>query len=434
VRVRLKRVTLASIKYPLNKKLYKFLHYTYAKRHVLLCCVYFGCKKEYICETKRKNLKVPVMKKTLHSIFFAAAVVLCSCTDRNSTNLEAFDRLQPVIEKDSVPIMQIAYLQDNKVYTAELYNPNIYSESKIDSLKRHAGESVFQAASLSKVVFAYMVNKMADASEIDLDKPLYEYTDIKRFTDSVNAQKITARMVLEHRTGLPNWSESPSSKEWPESPIEFKFAPDSCFGYSGEGFAFLQRAVESIKGKEIEQIAKEMVFEPLGMKNSSYIWQPKYDSLAVDGYNWRLENRGVGNMPRANVAYTLRTTAADYMKFLQELIANKKAGAIAQMFEPYPTSAVRYAGEPRSCDSTIFWGLGIGINKIAWNGIDGVAEDSYAYWHWGDNGNFKALFIILPDNSAFVYFTNSAHGHVIANDVTEILVERRFDIEPWINN
>lgn len=376
------------------------------------------------------------MKKIFNLILFTAAVVLLSscASKQSSSNFEAFSKLQPIIEKDSVPIMQVAYLQNGNVYTAELYNPNIYSDGKIDSLKRHAGENVFQAASLSKVVFAYIVNKMADAGEIDLDKPLYEYTDIKRFTDTVKAKQITARLVLEHRTGLPNWSESPSSDEWPTSPINFKFAPDSCFGYSGEGFAFLQRAVESIKGKDIEQVAREMVFEPLGMSNSSYVWIPKYDSLAVEGYNWNLENRGVGNMPRANVAYSMRTTATDYMKFLQELISNKKAGTIAYMFKPYPTSAVRYAGEPRSCDSTIFWGLGIGTNKITSANADGTTKDSYAYWHWGDNGNFKALFIILPDNSAFVYFTNSAHGHAIVNDVTEILAGRTFDIEPWINN
>lgn len=375
------------------------------------------------------------MKKIFNITLFAAiAVSVCSCSDKTSSDFKDFSKLQPVIEKDSVPIMQVAYLQNGNVYTAELYNPNIYSNGKIDSLKRHAGENVFQAASLSKVVFAYIVNKMADAGEIDLDKPLYEYTDIKRFTDTVKAKQITARLVLEHRTGLPNWSESPSSDEWPTSPINFKFAPDSCFGYSGEGFAFLQRAVESIKGKDIEQVAREMVFEPLGMSNSSYVWIPKYDSLAVEGYNWNLENRGVGNMPRANAAYSMRTTATDYMKFLQELISNKKAGTIAYMFKPYPTSAVRYAGEPRSCDSTIFWGLGIGTNKITSANADGTTKDSYAYWHWGDNGNFKALFIILPDNSAFVYFTNSAHGHAIINDVTAILAGRTFDIEPWIND
>lgn len=374
------------------------------------------------------------MKKLVYTLMFAAVVAVYSCSDKTSSDFKDFSKLQPLIEKDSVPIMQVAYLHDGNVYTTELYNPNIYSTGKIDSLKRHAGENVFQAASLSKVVFAYIVNKMADAGEIDLDKPLYGYTDIKRFTDTVKAKQITARLVLEHRTGLPNWSESPSSDEWPESAINFKFAPDSCFGYSGEGFAFLQRAVESIKGKDIEQVAKEMVFEPLGMGNSSYVWLPKYDSLAVEGYNWNLENRGVGNMPRANVAYSMRTTATDYMKFLQELISNKKAGTIAQMFKPYPTCAVRYAGEPRSCDSTIFWGLGIGTNKISSSNTDGATKDSYVYWHWGDNGNFKALFIILPDNSAFVYFTNSAHGHAIVNDVTEILVGRTFDIEPWINN
>lgn len=375
------------------------------------------------------------MKKLFNASMFAAAALLCSCAGKTSSDFETFNRLQPVIEKDSVPMMQAAYFNGENVYTAELYNPKIYSVGKIDSLKRHAGESVFQAASLSKVVFAYIVNKMADAGEIDLDKPLCNYTDIERFTDTAKAKMITARLVLEHRTGLPNWSTSPSSDEWPTSPINFKFCPDSCFGYSGEGFAFLQRAVERIKGKDIEQVAREMVFEPLGMNNTSYVWISKYDSLAVDGYNWALENRGVGNMPRANVAYSMRTTATDYMKFLQELISCRKNGSIAEMFKPYSSCAIRYAGEPRSCDSTIFWGLGIGANRLSSAGDGGAdAFGSLAYWHWGDNGNFRALFIILPDNSAFVYFTNSAHGHAIVNDVTEILVGKRFDIEPWINN
>ena len=72
-------------------------------------------------------------------------------------------------------------------------------------------EAVFQAASLSKVVFAYIVMKMYDKGEIDIDRPLYEYTDIDRFVDKDMAKKLTARLILMHRSGIDDWAASPSS-------------------------------------------------------------------------------------------------------------------------------------------------------------------------------------------------------------------------------
>lgn len=88
--------------------------------------------------------------------------------------------------------------------------------------------------------------KILQDGEIDLDTPLYKYTDIDRIADKEAARKLTARMVLRHRTGLPNWSAAVSSDRWLVSEITFKFPPDSCYGYSGEGFAFLQRAIRSL--------------------------------------------------------------------------------------------------------------------------------------------------------------------------------------------
>ena len=272
--------------------------------------------------------------------------------------------------------------------------------------------------------------KMYDRGELDLDTPICNYTDIDRFEDKESAAKLTARMVLTHRTGLPNWSKSPSSEEWPTAPITFKYPVDSCYGYSGEGFAYLQRAVEKIRGKKIDKVAKEEVFEPLGMDYTSYEWQPMFDTLTVDGYNKDGENRGKGRHPRANVGYTLRTCAADYAKFLQAILDG--TGLSPQTKEMWQTpsgqKAIRYAGNHRECDNSIAWALGMGTEDNA--------EFGKILWHWGDNGSFKALFIVIPSvNGYLVYFTNSNHGHDIINDITALIIKNKapFAINDWIN-
>lgn len=367
--------------------------------------------------------------KHFFTLAVASAFLIVSCSPK-AEGPDYQKEIEKIITEAQIPVIDLEYNSPSEKITVFAINKNFYDSSRIANNTAVARPAVFQAASLSKVVFSYIVLKAVDNGEIDLDTPLCEYTDIDRFKDKESARKLTARMVLQHRTGLPNWSDGPSSQTWPTSVIEFKFPPDSCYGYSGEGFAFLQRAIESIKGKGIEEIAEEEVFGPLGMTNSSYVWRDEYDSLAVDGYNGDNENRGKGDMPRANVAYTLRTNAADYTKFLQAIMKGEglKPETAALFFTPDTHKAIRYADNHRACDSTIYWGMGIGVEKNPSHGD--------ILWHWGDNGNYKALFIILPkDTTTLVYFTNSNHGHDIINEVTTLMLKdtASFAINDWIN-
>lgn len=372
------------------------------------------------------------MKSRLYLVMAAFAMALAVSFAGCSQKKDFYkDEISKIIVGAQVPLIQLESSFNGERLSYQIENPDFY-----DSVKVKAGvpatpqPAIFQAASLSKVVFAYIVMKMYDRGEIDLDTPICTYTDIDRFEDKESASKLTARMVLNHRTGLPNWSKSPSSEEWPVSTITFKFPVDSCYGYSGEGFAFLQRAVEKIRGKKIDDVAKEEVFIPLGMEYTSYEWQPMYDTLAVDGYNKDGENRGKGRHPRANVGYTLRTCASDYAKFLQALLDGTGLSPQAKelFFTPCSEKAIRYAGNHRECDNSIAWAMGIGTEDNA--------EFGKVLWHWGDNGSFKALFIVIPSADGYLtYFTNSNHGHDIINDITSLIIKNKapFAINDWIN-
>lgn len=336
------------------------------------------------------------------------------------------EKCREIAASAKIPLIQVEYKSGKKTISFESAQFEFAKESA-------ACNTVFQAASLSKPVFAYIVLKMADRGEIDLDKPLFQYTDIERFVNKDWAKLLTARNILSHKSGLKDWAAAPSSDAWPSSKIDFIFRPDSCFGYSGEAYAFLQRAVEKIRGKSLEEIAVEEVFVPFKMTNTSYIWKDSYDSQAASGYNSMGENRGQGRHPRANSAYTLRTTAADYSKFLTVLAngTGLKSKTHKEQLTP-AVNAVYNFGKERPCDKYIFWGLGVGIEKNP--------ELGDIIFHWGDNGNFKALFIIVPAQkgrpaSHLVYFTNSSFGHDIINQIVPLFYNTRepLQISAWIN-
>ena len=354
-------------------------------------------------------------------LLLASIYIISSCDSGDKQML--ITETTRIASEAKIPLIQLEFGNGNHTISFE--------SSQNDTIIASTDENtVFQAASLSKPIFAYIVLRMYDRGEIGLDTPICEYTDIDRFVNKEWAEILTPRMVLSHRTGLPNWATSPSSEEWPTAPIEFLFKPDSAFGYSGEGYAFLQRAVEKIKGKSLQQIAEEEVFVPFGMKLTDYGWRNEYDSLAADGYNADGVNRGKGRHPRENSAYTLRTTANEYALFVKRaLISGEglKQQTHKMMLSPH-VEAVRYYDRLRECDKYIKWGLGVGIECNS--------ELGDIYYHWGDNGNFKALFIIVPsDNKYLVYFTNSTFGHTIIDQITPLYFGNTapLAISAWIN-
>ena len=100
-------------------------------------------------------------------------------------------------------------------------------------------ETVFEAASLGKPVFAYAVLRLVDAGVIDLDRPLFDYLPIPD-ANNPRMKRVTARHVLSHTTGLPNWRQQPVRARARHR------TGQASFSYSGEGYFYLQRVVEAL--------------------------------------------------------------------------------------------------------------------------------------------------------------------------------------------
>ncbi len=98
----------------------------------------------------------------------------------------------------------------------------------------------FRVASLTKPVFAYLVLKLVDEGVIELDCPLSSYLD-KPYLNDPRIDQLTARHVLSHQTGWPNW-------KW-DGELEFEFSLGEKWHYSGEGYVYHTSSRNSAKKK-----------------------------------------------------------------------------------------------------------------------------------------------------------------------------------------
>jgi CubicO group peptidase (beta-lactamase class C family) len=338
------------------------------------------------------------------SLAVAIVAVLVSCRTAGPGATADLDAVAAErLAAHHVPGAAVAIVVDRRVIVRS------YGVADVDSGAKVNENTVFEAASIGKAVFAYAVLRLADEGLIDLDKPLQSYLSAPYIADPRGA-RITARMVLAHRTGLPNWRGN-------DQTLRLIRDPDSRFGYSGEGFLFLQTVIEAITHQPIDAVMRREVFEPLGMSQSSYVWLPSYDDAkawghTAEGKRWRRRKPQA-----ANVAATLHTTAADLGAFAAALIGGRglSPSAAAEYFRTQSAVPANFAGSSEQApeeSADVSWGLGIGLLRVAGRQF---------FWHWGDNGDFKAyLFGSRQRKLAIVVLTNGANGLAIAGELARV--------------
>jgi CubicO group peptidase (beta-lactamase class C family) len=243
--------------------------------------------------------------------------------------------------------------------------------------------------------------------------------------DDSRLGQITARRVLSHTTGFPNWR---------IGALKIHFTPGERFSYSGEGFVYLSKVVEHVTGEKFNDFMKRMVFEPLGMTSSSYVWQDSYDTLKVFSHNTRGEAVSLKKLTPgvANAAASLHTTARDYGRFVAAMLKGVGLKSETRRLMLTPQAQVREGGagsidRPQAKPfPEVFWGLGWGLQ---------TTRDGLSFWHWGDNGNHKAYVVAFDkEKIGVVIFANSVYGLSI---VPEIVAEALGGEQPalaWLRN
>ncbi|MBZ0089264.1 MAG: beta-lactamase family protein, partial [Thermoanaerobaculia bacterium] len=274
------------------------------------------------------------------------------------------ERLVPELMADHhVPGVSIALIEDGEVAWAKPYGvADARSGAPVTR------ETLFEAASMSKPVFALLALQLVEARRLDLDRSLAEVAPEASVPDQPEKRLVTARMALSHTSGYPNWR---PGEEEREGPLPLLFEPGARFGYSGEGIYLLQRAVERITGKELDLLARSLLFEPLGLTRLSFVWTPEIESLLASGHAEEGTFLARSRYTHPNAAYTLYASAEEYARVLVEVLKATRGrsqllaeGSAREMLrsqvdldarEPIERPAT---GEGRS----VHWGLGWSIN------------------------------------------------------------------------
>jgi CubicO group peptidase (beta-lactamase class C family) len=312
-----------------------------------------------------------------------------------------------LLQKENVPGMQLSY---TKGRTTKTYAVGLRQAGTAQAM---TATSILQAASLGKVVLAYVALRLHDRGVLDLDKSLLAYAPYPRLQPDPRAARITARRVLTHTTGLPNWADNPLGPAWSTSALRLKYAPDSCWNYSGEGYVWLQKTLEHLTGKSFEVLAAEEVFRPLGMRNSSFVWQARFAAAAATGHDDKGKPTEVRKFAAPYGAYSLLTTATDYGLFLQALAVGRGLKpATARLLTTPATTADRCGTPVSAADPAIAWACGLGL---------ATTSQGLALWHWGDNGDFRGFCMVLPGRQeSLVFLTNGANGNKLTDEVLRL--------------
>ena len=299
--------------------------------------------------------------------------------------------LETMMKKLQVPGASLVLINEGKV---------VYKTSKgfadVERQIKVTGKTIFEGASLSKPLFAYLVMMDVEQGLLDLDTPLFKYLPYNDIAYDKRYKKITARMVLSHTAGFPNWrSDSGGAK------LTIKFAPGTSFEYSGEGYQYLAKVLAHLHNtddKGLEAIFQKRIAQPLQMKFTKYI-QGYYNlQNKAKPYDQGKRIEGEAVKDEFGSAYSLHTNAEDFSKWIITLLEEKglSKSSYQALFKP---QVIIPENSRHRQQGVVHWTLGFAEAHMPFGTV---------YGHGGNNPGYTSLFTIDRTKKwAFILFTNA---------------------------
>lgn len=323
---------------------------------------------------------------------FVLGFSFCSVTQAQSRHQPLREALPSMMDTTNIPGMSVALIEDGKVTLS--IGVGIKDKTNEEPV---SSKTIFRAASLGKPLFAYAVLKLSEEGLLGLDTPVISYIPqsyleksfLKGPLTDKSMRLITARMILTHTGGLPNWRAE-------GKPLTTLFTPGSRYSYSGEGYYLLQRVIEYLTKKPIESLMQQRVFLPLNMKSSSYIYHPDQAKEYARSYD-QSGNPVVDEVEEANVAHTLRTTADDYARFVVAVLKqgeDTEKQSINTLLSSQVNTDICQPGK-------VSWGLGLAVQH---------SPEGDFFCQWAKSPSAGGYVIgSVAGKKALVYFVNVAN-------------------------
>jgi len=383
-------------------------------------------RREFLVKSSRAALSFPLLPLGARAQGNQTSAELKDGAPWGTLIADLEKQIPGLMEEALVPGLSIAIIKDAKLLWRRGFGvKDRASKEPVDN------DTVFEAGSTSKPVFAYAIMKLCEKGVMNLDTPLTKYTSARFLDGDPRLDLITARHVLSHTSGFQNWR---STKE----PLKIHFKPGEKWSYSGEGYSYLQSVVTHMKGQvnpkdcapfgaglevcatDIDVYMKANVLAPFGMASSGYLWDNTMEKHMARGHDEKGEPSKINRKPtgpsvaRYAAAGGLCMTPTDYAKFLIEIIDPKKSDA----FRLTKNSLEEMLRPQVKRNSQSSWALGWEITHT---------ERGNFIRHGGGNPGFQCLVAASVERkSGYVITTNSENGYygVIAKLINGEIMSR----------
>ncbi|RKD92860.1 serine hydrolase domain-containing protein [Mangrovibacterium diazotrophicum] len=353
--------------------------------------------------------------KLLSTLLFVALFHIAFAQEFNKAKLDDyFDTL----EVNDRFMGSVAVSQDGQlIYARAIGFANLESGTKANT------DSKYRIGSISKTFTTVLVQKAVEAGKLKLDESIESY-----FPAIPNADKITIRLLLGHRSGIHNFTNDKSYLDWnTEAKSESEmveiiakggsdFEPGTKTEYSNSNFVLLSYILEKVEKKSYATLLHESIVRPLELTNTYFGGKINADKNECYSYKyiddvWKMEEETDLSIPMG--AGSIVSTPSDLAKFSDALFSGKlvSAESLEQM-------------------ETIVDGLGFGLFQFPF-------YDRKGYGHTGGIDGFRSVFMYFPDGK--VSFALTSNGSRMNNNDISVAVlsaayDKPFEIPVFMNS
>jgi CubicO group peptidase (beta-lactamase class C family) len=291
-----------------------------------------------------------------------------------------------------------------------------------------APDTLFQVASISKVLTAWGVMRLVEAGKLELDAPVERYLTRWRLPPSAyDPAGVTVRRLLSHSAGLslhgypgrdpgtalPAIEASLSGDNGGSGPVALTLPPGAQFSYSGGGYTLLQLMVEEVSGTGFADYLAQTVLEPLGMAASAFEPSPATEAAVATGYD-AAGKALPGYIWTEKAAAGLLTSAPDLARWVA-----------AAMPGPDGEPAGRGVLEPATLQTMFAPAIGLtGMDTLMGDGyglgyaLETLPSGARLVGHGGSNRGWQSYFAALPgQGEGIVVLTNSDRGFMMHTEL-----------------
>ncbi|MFB6318609.1 serine hydrolase domain-containing protein [Saccharicrinis sp. FJH54] len=265
------------------------------------------------------------MKRIL--LAFTFLVSLSPIIPAQQMNSAKLDSLLTVLEQNDKFMGSIAVSHDGTL----IYTKAVGFADLTDSIAA-TPETEYRIGSISKMFTAALTFKAAEKGILDLDQTIKGY-----FPKLDNADKIKIRYLLNHRSGIHNFTGEADYKEWETEPrteqqlidlisgFKSDFEPDSKAEYSNSNYVLLSFILEKAYKKPYKELVETYIIKPLGLKHTAY--GGPADPKKGDSYSYHYD-QGWVKAPETDMsipvgAGALVSTPSDLCRFITGLFDGK---------------------------------------------------------------------------------------------------------------